>query len=121
LDNNNVYIFTKKESGYLYAHLNRKNQSLIKQEGILFNTRAETHIAKLIDDFNTGIYTLVSLPLIDTASGEAMPLGFSKRIIICAIDTEGEMYTLNLSKVQYLLNYGINIFGARKLLGRGDI
>ena len=50
-----------------------------------------------------------------------MPLKFSKRIIICTINTKGEMYTLNLSKVQYLLNCGINIFRARKLLGRGNI
>ena len=50
-----------------------------------------------------------------------MLLGFSKRIIICTIDTKGETYTLNLNKVQYLLNCGINIFGARKLLGKSDI
>jgi len=49
-----------------------------------------------------------------------MPLGFGKRIIIYAID-KGEIYTLNLNKVQYLPNYGINIFRARKLLGRGNI
>ena len=50
-----------------------------------------------------------------------MPLKFGKRIIIYAIDTKGEIYTLNFSKVQYLPNCGINIFGARKLLNRGDI
>jgi len=49
-----------------------------------------------------------------------MLLGFSKRIIIYAIDI-GETHTLNLSKVQYLLNYSINIFRARKLLGKGNI
>ena len=49
-----------------------------------------------------------------------MPLGFGKRIIIYIINT-GETHILNFSKVQYLLNYSINIFGARKLLGRGDI
>ncbi len=87
----------------------------------MFDTGAETHIAKSIDDFNTGIYAPVSLPLIDTASGEATPLSFGKRIIIYATDTEGEIYTLNLSKVQYLPNCGINIFGARKLLGKSDI
>ena len=87
----------------------------------MFDTGAETHIAKSIDDFNTGIYALVSLLLIDTASGEATPLGFGKRTIIYATDTEGETHTLNLSKVQYLLNCGINIFRAKKLLRRGDI
>jgi len=66
------------------------------------------------------MYVLVSLPLINTASGEATPLGFGKRTIIYAIDI-GETHTLNLSKVQYLPNYSINIFGARKLLGRGNI
>ena len=46
---------------------------------------------------------------------------FSKRTIIYIINTEGETHTLNFSKVQYLPNCSINIFGARKLLGRGDI
>ena len=50
-----------------------------------------------------------------------MPLNFSKRIIIYIIDTKGETHTLNFNKVQYLLNYSINIFGARKLLGKSDI
>jgi len=66
------------------------------------------------------MYILASLPLINIVSGEATPLSFSKRTIIYAIDI-GEIYTLNLSKVQYLPNYNINIFGARKLLGRGNI
>jgi hypothetical protein len=48
-------------------------------------------------------------------------LGFGKRTLICATNTDGETYTLNLSKVQYLPNCGINIFGARKLLGRSNI
>jgi hypothetical protein len=63
------------------------------------------------------------LPLINTVSGEVTPLSFSKRIIIYTINTEGEIYTLyvNFSKVQYLLNYGINIFRAKKLLSRGNI
>jgi len=66
------------------------------------------------------MYILASLLLINIASGEATPLGFSKRTIICAIDIR-ETHTLNLSKVQYLPNYNINIFGARKLLSRGNI
>jgi len=66
------------------------------------------------------MYVPASLPLINIVSREATPLSFGKRIIIYTIDI-GETYTLNLSKVQYLLNYGINIFGARKLLGRGNI
>ena len=61
------------------------------------------------------------MPLFDTVSREATPLSFSKRTIIYAIDTKRETYTLNFSKVQYLLNCGINIFGARKLLGRDNI
>ena len=61
------------------------------------------------------------MPLIDTVSREATPLGFNKRIIIYAIDTEGETHILNFSKVQYLLNCGINIFGARKLLSKSNI
>ena len=63
----------------------------------------------------------VFLPLINTASGEAILLKVSKRIIIYTINTEGEIYILNLSKVQYLLNCSINIFGAKKLLNRGNI
>jgi len=66
------------------------------------------------------MYVLVSLLLINIVSREVILLGFSKRIIIYAIDI-GETYILNLSKVQYLLNYSINIFGARKLLGRNNI
>jgi len=53
----------------------------------------------LIDDFNTGIYILAFLLLINIISGEATPLGFGKRIIIYAIDIEGELHTLNFSKV----------------------
>ena len=87
----------------------------------MFNTGAETHIAKSIDDFNTGIYTPVTLLSIDIVGGQAKPLGFGKRIIIYTIDIKGEIYTLNLSKVQYLLDCGINIFRAKKFLGRGDI
>ena len=50
-----------------------------------------------------------------------MPLSFGKRIIIYTINTKRETHTLNLSKVQYLLNCGINIFGAKKLLDRSNI
>jgi hypothetical protein len=94
---------------------------LIKQDRTLFNTEAKTHIVKSINDFNASIYTLVSLPAINIASKKARSLGFGKKTLICAINTNKETYTLNLSKVQYLLNCGINIFGARKLLGKGDI
>jgi len=87
----------------------------------LFNIKAKTHIAKSINDFNTGIYILLSLLLINIVSKKVTPLSFSKRIIIYTINTKGEIYILNFSKVQYLLNYGINIFKARKLLGRGNI
>ena len=69
------------------------------QEGILFNTRVKTHIAKLINDFNTSIYIPASLPLINIVSGEAIPLNFSKRIIIYIINIEKEMYILNLNKL----------------------
>ena len=62
----------------------------------------------------------VSLLSINTASKKAMPLNFSKRIIIYTTDTR-ETYILNLSKVQHLLNCNINIFKAKKLLNRGDI
>ena len=88
---------------------------------MLFNIKAKTYITKLINDFNTSIYILVSLLLIDIVSGEAMPLKFGKRIIIYTTDTKKEIYILNFSKIQYLPNYSINIFGARKLLNRGDI
>ena len=86
----------------------------------MFNTRVKTHITKSINDFNTGIYIPASLPSLDIVGGQAKPLGFGKRIIICAIDT-GETHTLNFSKVQYLLNCSINTFGVRKLLGRDNI
>ena len=93
----------------------------IKQKGILFNTGAETYITKLINNFNTDIYLLVSLLLIDTVNKKATPFSFSKIIIIYIIDTKEEIYILNFNKVQYLLNYGINIFGAKKPLNRSDI
>ena len=92
-------MFIKKELRYFCIYLNRKNQLLIKQEGILFNIRAKAYIIKLIDNFNTNIYILTSLPLINTVSGEAIPLNFGKRTIIYTTDTKGEMYILNLSKV----------------------
>ena len=61
--------------------------------------KAETYIAKLINDFNTDIYILAFLLLINTVSGEAMPLNFNKRTIIYAINTKEETHTLNFSKV----------------------
>ena len=76
---------------------------------------------KLIDNFNTGTYVPASLPLINIVSKEATPLKFSKRTIIYTIDTKGKTHTLNFNKVQYLPNCGINIFGAKKLLNRGNI
>jgi hypothetical protein len=93
----------------------------IKQDKTLFNTGAETHIAKSIDDFTAGTYTPASLSAIDTASKEARPLGFGKRTLICATNTDEETHILNLSKVLYLLNCGINIFKAKKLLDKGNI
>jgi hypothetical protein len=87
----------------------------------LFNTEAKTHIAKSINDFNTGIYTPASLLAINTANKEARLLGFGKRTLICATNTDKKTYTLNLSKLQYLPNYSINIFGAKKLLSKDDI
>src|SRR5205807_7807689 len=69
-----------------------------------------SYITKSIDDFNSRTYTPATLPSINIVSGEAKLLGFGRRIIICATDIEGETHTLNLSKVQYLLNCGINIF-----------
>ncbi len=65
----------------------------------MFDTGTKTYITKSINDFNTGIYTPATLLLINTASGQAKPLGFGKKIIICAINTKGEMHTLNLNKV----------------------
>ena len=94
---------------------------LIKQDRTLFNTDAETYIIKLINDFNASIYIPASLPAINITSEKARLLGFGKRTLICAINTNKKTYTLNLSKVQYLLNYNINIFKAKKLLGRSDI
>jgi hypothetical protein len=70
---------------------------------------------------DTGIYISASLLLINIVSGEATLLSFSKRTIIYTINTEKEIYTLKFSKVQYLLNYSINIFRAKKLLNRGNI
>ena len=121
LDNNNVRIFAKKKSSYFCTHLNRKNWLPIKQKGILFNTGAKTHIAKSINDFNTGTYTPATLSLINTANGQAKPFGFGKKTIICVTDINGKTHTLNLSKVQYLPNCGINIFGIKKFLDRGNI
>jgi hypothetical protein len=72
---------------------------LIKQDRTLFNTGAETHITKSINDFNASIYTPASLPAINTASKEARLLSFGKRTLICAINIDKETYTLNLSKV----------------------
>ena len=99
LDNNNTYIFIKKELGYLYIYLNKKNRLLIKQEEILFNTKAETYIAKLINNFNINIYIPATLPIINTVNKKTKLLNFSKKIIIYIIDIEGKVYTLNFNKV----------------------
>ena len=48
-------------------------------------------------------------------------LALAKKTIICVINTKGEMHTLNLNKMQYLLDCGINIFEIKKLLGKGEI
>ena len=120
LDNKDSCRHAKKKLSYLYAYLKRKNRLPIKQEGTLFNTRAETYIAKSIDDFNTGIYVPASLPSLNTVGGQAKPLGFNKRTIIYVIDI-GETHILNLSKVQYLPNCKVNTFRVRKLLGKNNI
>ena len=65
----------------------------------MFNTKVETYIAKLIDDFNTSIYILVTLLIINIVSGEAKLFNFSERIIMYIINIEGKIYTLNLNKV----------------------
>ena len=74
-----------------------KNRLLIKYS-TLFDTGAKTHIARSIKEFNASTYTPASLLSIDTASREAKPLGFGKRIIIYTIDNR-DIYILNLSKV----------------------
>ena len=71
---------------------------LVIEYNILFNIGAKTYIIRLIKEFNTRIYILVPLLLINIASREAKLLGFSKRIIIYTIDNR-DIYTLNLSKV----------------------
>ena len=86
----------KKDLSYYYVYLN-KNRLLIKYS-ILFNIGAKTYIMQLIEEFNTSIYILVSLLLINIASREAKLLRFSKRIIICTIDNR-DIYILNLSKI----------------------
>ena len=96
---NDDCIFAKKSLSYTYIYLNRKNQSLIEQEGILFNIGAKTYITKLINNFNSRTYTPAILLSIDIVSREVKLLGFGRRIIICAIDIEGETHTINLSKV----------------------
>ena len=99
LNNSNAYIFAKKKLGHLYIYLNKKNQSPIKQEEILFNTGAETYITKSINNFNISIYILVTLLLINIVNRQAKPLSFNKRIIIYTINTKGEIYILNLNKI----------------------
>ena len=97
-----------------------KSSVFIRDNSTLFNIRAETYIAKSINNIDARSYILANLPGIDIASREAKLLGFGKRTITCATDS-GETNTLKLSKVQYLPNCGINIFGARNLLERGKI
>ena len=74
-----------------------KNRLLIKYS-ILFNIGAKTYIIRLIKEFNTSIYILASLLLINIASREAKLLGFSKRIFIYPIDNR-DIYILSLNKV----------------------
>jgi hypothetical protein len=72
---------------------------LIKQDKTLFNIKAKTYIAKLINDFNASTYISVFLLVINTANKKAKLLDFSKRILIYVINTNRETYILNLSKV----------------------
>jgi hypothetical protein len=84
----------RKDSAYLCAHLSHKKNRSPLQTSTLFDTGAETHLGGSIEDFDQGTYTPATLPSIDTAGGEARPLGFGKRTIICATDTDGETHTL---------------------------
>jgi hypothetical protein len=79
------------------------------------------YITKLIHDLDFKIYTLVNLLEIDRTNNKTKLLDYNKRTIICATDIKGEIYTLNLNKVQYLFNCEINIFRGRKLLKRDNI
>jgi hypothetical protein len=107
-----------KDASYLCAHLNKSSVS-IGDNSTLFDIGAETHIARSIDDIDARSYTPANLPGIDTASGEANHLVLGNGQLHVQLTQEKQ--TLKLSKVQYLPNYRINIFGARKLLGRGEI
>ena len=79
------------------AYLN-KSSVFIRDNSTLFDTRAETHIAKSINNIDARSYILANLLGIDIASREAKLLGFRKQTIICATDS-GETNTLKLSKV----------------------
>jgi hypothetical protein len=111
--------FSKNAASYFCVQLDYSRSPI--QNGTLFDTRAETHIASSIEEFDNGTYkTSQTLPSIDTASGITKPLGQGERTLQCITDN-GNIHTLHLTKVQYLPNYGMNIFGARKLLGRGEL
>ncbi|TAQ89033.1 hypothetical protein B7494_g2618 [Chlorociboria aeruginascens] len=96
-------------------------KSPLDQQGTLFDTGAKHHIVDSIENLNPGTFQPANLPPVDTAKGLQKPLGYGKRTLICATDDENRTFTLELNKVQVLPKYGINIFGAKDLLGEGRI
>jgi hypothetical protein len=81
----------------LCAYLNKSSVS-IRDNSTLFDIRAETHIAKSINNIDARSYILANLLGINIASREAKPLGFRKQTIAYATDSR-ETHTLRLSKV----------------------
>jgi hypothetical protein len=76
--------FGKNATTYICVQLNHLRSPI--QNGTLFDTRAETHIASSIEEFNSGTYeTSLTLPSIDTASGITKPLSQGERTLQCAM------------------------------------
>ncbi|TAQ83314.1 hypothetical protein B7494_g8362 [Chlorociboria aeruginascens] len=97
------------------------NRLPLNQQGTLFDTGAEHHIVDSIENLDPGIFQPANLPSVNTAEELQKLLGYSRRTLICATDDEDRTFTLELNKIQVFPKCGINIFGARDLLGEGRI
>ena len=65
------------------------------EEGTLFDTGADQHFAKSIDDFDEGTFIQSSnKQIVNTAGGPTQPTGTGKRSLICVAESEGTVGSL---------------------------
>ena len=95
-------------------------------KGTLFDTGANFYFAKAIEDLDNNIFKDSNNSTISIAAGPTTALGSGTRTLYCEApendnEGKGKLYKLILQKVLLLPNVPVNIFGARKLMGKGNI